>query len=127
MGSWDINPQQVSAVLSETAGHIGEEGSSDGLLGQMSQLENRITEVNAHISSPPIGVALGEFAEHYFGMLGGMLSLTASAVQGTSEATTFYVEGDREMAAEAQSTAGQIPDPDAPPPPPSGPGAGRPV
>lgn len=127
MGSWDINPQQVSAVLSETAGHIGEEGSGGGLMGHMTQLQTKITALNGHINSAPIGVALGEVAEHYFGMLGGMLSLTASAVQGASEATTLYMEGDREMAAEAQSTAGHIPDPDAPPPPPTAPGAGRPV
>ncbi|GHC71039.1 hypothetical protein GCM10007079_03090 [Nocardiopsis terrae] len=120
MGSWDVNPQQVGAVLTETAGHIGEEGGTEGLLGHMNQLETRVTALNNHINSAPIGIALGEFAEHYFGMVGDMLSLTASAVQGTSEATTFYVEGDREMASEAQGTAGTIPDPPPPPTPPPG-------
>jgi hypothetical protein len=120
VGSWDVKPEQVGAVLSETAEHIGEEGGGDGLLNHMNKLETRVTALNNHINSPPIGIALGEFAEHYFAMAGGMLSLTASAVQGTSEATTFYMEGDREMAAESQSTAGTIPDPPPPPPPPPG-------
>ncbi|MBR8744870.1 DUF6507 family protein [Nocardiopsis sp. MG754419] len=128
MSDWSIDPAQVGSVLSETAAHIGEEGGTSGLLGHMSQLETRITSLNSHINSAPIGIAIGEFAEHHFGALGGMLSLTASAVQGASEATTAYVEGDREMAAEAQASAGEIPDPEAPPPPPpAGPGAGRPV
>ncbi|WP_026129233.1 DUF6507 family protein [Nocardiopsis prasina] len=117
MGSWDVDPQQVGVVLTQTSEHIGEEGGTEGLLGHMTQLETRITALNTHINSPPIGIALGEFAEHHFGKLGDMLSLTASALEGTSDATTFYMEGDREMAAEAQSTAGTIPEPTPPPPP----------
>lgn len=127
MSEWEIDPAQVGAVLSETAEHLGEEGGGSGLLGHMSQLETRITALNSHINSTPIGIALGEFAEHNFAMLGDMLSLTASAIQGASEATTAYVEGDQEMAAEAQAQAGQVPDPNAPSGPVGGPGAGHPV
>ncbi|HJE58851.1 MAG TPA: DUF6507 family protein [Nocardiopsis listeri] len=127
MSEWSIDPVQVGSVLSETAEHLGEEGGGSGLLGHMSQLETRITAVNSHINSAPIGIAIGEFAEHNFAMLGDMLSLTASGLQGAGEATTAYVEGDQDMAAEAQAQAGDIPDPNAPSGPVGGPGAGRPV
>ena len=124
MSAWDISPQEVGSVLSATASHIGEEGGSDGLLGEMNRLESDITSVNSHINSTPITIALGEFAEHYFGLMGDMLSLTSNALEQTSEATTAYVEGNNEMALESQRNAGNVPDP---PPPPPLPGGAQPV
>ncbi len=43
VGSWDVDPQQVGAVLTTTADHIGEEGGSEGLLGHMNTIEEAIT------------------------------------------------------------------------------------
>ena len=111
MGSWDINPEQVSLVLTETAGHLGEEGSSDGLLGNMRDISTRVETINEMAESVPIGIALGEFCEHYFGVMGEMVSKTISGLEGASDATTAYVNGDLEMASEAQSAAGKIPPP----------------
>ncbi|HIY41501.1 MAG TPA: hypothetical protein H9836_10270 [Candidatus Nocardiopsis merdipullorum] len=115
MTNWNVQPQEVGNVLSETAAHIGEEGG-DGLLGEMDQLESRITSVNDHINSTPITIAIGEFSEHYFGLIGDMLSLTSNALQETSNAVTHYVNGQEEMALESQENAGVVP----PPPPPPG-------
>lgn len=109
MGSWDINTQQVSQVLTDTTGHLGEEGSSDGLLGNMQEISTTVETINEMAASLPIGIALGEFCEHYFGVMGDMVSKTVSGLEGASEATTAYINGDLEMASEAQSTAGDIP------------------
>ncbi|MCY9787763.1 DUF6507 family protein [Nocardiopsis sp. EMB25] len=114
MSGWNISPQEVGSVLSATAAHLGEEGGSDGLLGQMDRMETDITQASTHINSSPVSFALGEFAEYYFGLMGDMLSLTASALEATSEATTAYVEGNTEMALEAQRNAGEVPEPEPP-------------
>lgn len=115
MTNWNVQPQEVGTVLSETAAYIGEEGGSDGLLGEMSRLESRVTSVNNHINSTPITIAIGEFSEHYFGLMGDMLSLTANAVQETSNAVTQYMNGQEEMALESQEKAGVVPPPPLPP------------
>ncbi|MFV2195946.1 DUF6507 family protein [Nocardiopsis sp. LOL_012] len=93
MPSWDIDPQEVGGVLSSTASHIGEEEGPDGLLGQMRSLEFDTTLTEAHINSTPVTIAL----------------------ECTSEATTHYMDGQYEMAEEAQNNAGTVP---LPPPPP---------
>ncbi|WP_150251773.1 DUF6507 family protein [Nocardiopsis deserti] len=117
MTVWDINPPEIGAVLVTTLSHLGEEGGSEGLFGDMTTIEERVTTLSTHINSAPIGVALGEFAEHYFGLMGDMLSLTGNAVTQTSEATTAYVTGNEEMALEAQRNVGVVPDPPPPPAP----------
>lgn len=116
MTAWDIQPPEVGTVLTNTISHLGEEGGGEGLFGDMDTVESRVTAINDHVNSTPIRIALGEFAEHYFGLMGDMLSLTANAVRQTSEATTAYVEGNEAMALEAQQNAGVIPEP----PPPGG-------
>ncbi|MFI6578828.1 DUF6507 family protein [Nocardiopsis sp. NPDC050513] len=112
MSTWDITPSDVGGVLTAVAGHLGEEGGSDGLVGSMTAIEGRLTAINEKAGSVPVSVALGEFAEHHFGLLSGMASLTVSAVTGTSEATTAYVNGNLEMAAQHQAAAGEVPEPE---------------
>ncbi|NKY98208.1 DUF6507 family protein [Nocardiopsis alborubida] len=114
MSKWNIQPADVGAVLTSVAGHIGEEGGSDGLVGAMTSAESLITEISTEADSAPVSVALGEFAEHNFGLMGDMAGLTVSAVTGASEATTHYFNGNTEMAAEAQANAGVVPEPEPP-------------
>ncbi|WP_174545951.1 DUF6507 family protein [Nocardiopsis dassonvillei] len=114
MSGWNIQPAEVGAVLTSVAGYIGEEGGSDGLVGAMTSAENLITAINEEANSTPVSVALGEFAEHNFGLMGDMAGLTVSAVTGASEATTHYFNGNLDMAAEAQENAGVIPEPEPP-------------
>lgn len=114
MSIWNINPTEVGGVLSSTAGHIGEEGGSDGLVGHMSEIEESVTGLSTAADSTPISIALGEFAGHYFGVMGEMVGLTISAITGASDATTAYVNGNHEMALEAQANAGVIPEPERP-------------
>lgn len=117
MTAWDINPPEIGTVLVNTISHLGEEGGSEGLFGDMTTIEECVTSLSTHINSAPIGIALGEFAEHYFGLMGDMLSLTGNAVTQTSEATTAYVTGNEEMALEAQRNADVVPEPPPPPAP----------
>ncbi|GHC94972.1 hypothetical protein GCM10007079_46060 [Nocardiopsis terrae] len=127
MGSWSVDPGQVGTVLTQVAGYIGEEGGGEGLLGHMDAIQEAITGSESAAHSTPVSIALGEFCGHYFGVMGEMVAKTASGIEGASDATNAYVNGDLEMAAEAQSTAGEVPDPTVPSGPVGGPGAGRPV
>ncbi|MCK9872535.1 DUF6507 family protein [Nocardiopsis dassonvillei] len=79
MSGWNIRPADVGAVLTSVVGHIGEEGGGDGLVGAMASAENLITAVSEEADSTPVSVALGEFAEHDFGLMGDMAGLTVSA------------------------------------------------
>ncbi|WP_159941377.1 MULTISPECIES: DUF6507 family protein [unclassified Nocardiopsis] len=112
MSKWNIQPGEVGAVLTNVAGYIGEEGGSDGLVGAMTSTESLLTAISEEANSAPVSMALGEFATHNFGLMGDMAGLTVSAVTGASEATTAYVNGNLEMAAEAQENAGVIPEPE---------------
>ncbi|OOC56647.1 MULTISPECIES: DUF6507 family protein [Nocardiopsis] len=111
MSKWNIQPSDVGGVLTAVAAHIGEEGGSEGLVGAMTAVEELVTEISTEANSAPVSVALGEFAQHNFDLMGDMASLTVSAVSGASEATTQYVNGNLDMAAEAQENAGVVPEP----------------
>ncbi|WP_433696763.1 DUF6507 family protein [Nocardiopsis sp. CA-288880] len=117
MSQWNIQPAAVGGVLQAVAGHLGEEGSGEGLVGVMENVEEHLVDSGEYAKSGIVGMALGEFAEHYFGIMGDIAGLTMAAVTGASEATTHYMNGNLEMAEEAQANAGVIPPP--PPPPPS--------
>ncbi len=41
-----------------------------------------------------------------------MTALTSSALQGASEATMAYINGDLEMAAQHEAAAGEVPEPE---------------
>ncbi|OLT30769.1 hypothetical protein BJF83_24455 [Nocardiopsis sp. CNR-923] len=110
MPGWNIQVPEVSGVLNQVHDHIGDEDATTGLTGTMTNLAERLEEVSTHAASAPIGIALAEFAEHYFGVLGQTVGLAASAVSGAGEATLFYVQGNDAMAAQSQANAGQIPD-----------------
>ncbi|WP_433698641.1 DUF6507 family protein [Nocardiopsis sp. CA-288880] len=112
MSAWNILPSEVGGVLSTVAGHIGEEGGSEGLVGSMTSTETLLTSISGEANSAPVSMALGEFAEYNFGLMGDMAGVTVSAVTGASEATTHYVNGNLEMAAEAQQNAGVVPEPE---------------
>lgn len=110
MSKWEIRPAEVGGVLTTVVGHLGEEGG-DGMIGHMTDIGEYIDLCHEEANSGPISTALAEVAEYHFGLMGDMAALTASAVQGTYEATMAYIEGDLEMAAQHQAAAGQVPEP----------------
>ncbi|MFD6096008.1 DUF6507 family protein [Nocardiopsis flavescens] len=115
MSQWNIQPAAVGGVLQSVAGHLGEEGSGEGLVGVMESVEEHLMDCGEYAKSGIIGMALGEFAGHYFGIMGDIAGLTMAAVTGASEATTHYMNGNLEMAEESQANAGVIPEPEPPP------------
>ncbi|WP_017616074.1 DUF6507 family protein [Nocardiopsis salina] len=108
MAHYEIDPQQVSTVLSETGELLGDEDGSDGLAGSLTSIESTLLSLEQGTQSTPITIALGEFGGHYLEMVSDMLSLTGSGIQGTHDATTHYISGDEEMARQAQYDAGAI-------------------
>lgn len=115
MSQWNIQPAAVGGVLQAVAGHLGEEGGGEGLVGVMESVEEHVVDSGEYARSGIVSKALGEFAEHYFGIMGGIAGLTMAAVTGASQATTHYMNGDLAMAEEAQANAGVIPEPEPPP------------
>lgn len=111
MSEWSIQPSEVNTVLGNVADHIGNEEGTSGLVGESVSLGEALQEADSAAGSVPISVALGEFAEHYFDIFGDAIGLSASAVSGVAEATGHYVDGDLDMAATAQDSASEIPDP----------------
>src|SRR5690625_5140258 len=82
--------------------------STEGLTLHATSLETALNDANAAAKSWPIGTALSEFSKHCSGEVGDMIGLGASAVKGAGDATRHYANGNLEMAAEAQSNAGDI-------------------
>ncbi|MDE3719944.1 DUF6507 family protein [Nocardiopsis sp. N85] len=115
MSSWDIDPARVGGVLEATLGHLGDEEGTGGLTRELSQLETHLGNAVEECGSGIVSDALGRFAEHYFGVLGDMAGTTLRAVEGAYEATTHYMEGNLEMAAEAQANAAKEPATEATP------------
>ncbi|MES0834650.1 DUF6507 family protein [Nocardiopsis tropica] len=111
MSSWNIQPAEVGGVLTTVAGHLGEEGGGDGLVGHITKVGEYVTLCMEEANSGPVNTALAEVGEYHFGHMGDMVALTVSAVQGAYEATMAYIEGDLEMAAQHQAAAGEIPEP----------------
>lgn len=108
MSAWDIDPAGVKSVVTKVAGHV-----TDGH-GGGDTLEHHVTDLGTHIenaanaaASSPIGTALKEFVEHYSPALKGMATKTGSCIQGAVDATKAYIQGDLEMAAEAEHKAVQ--------------------
>lgn len=110
MSEWSIQPFEVSTVLASVSDHIGNEEGTSGLVGESASLGETLQEAESAAGSVPISLALGEFAEHYFDLLGDAIGLSASAVSGVAEATGHYVNGDLDMAATAQDGASEVPD-----------------
>lgn len=102
MSAWNIRPGEVGTILTTVFSHVGDEEGTSGLTGNMTDLGERLVDADTHAASGPIGRALGEFAEHYFGVLGDTVGLAARAVNGAGEATLHYTYGNLEMAAAAQ-------------------------
>lgn len=111
MSAWNIQVPEVNGVLQNVSGLIGDEEGTTGLSGEYVELGRSLEEVDGAAASIPISIALGEFAAHFLGIVGDMVSLSASATGGAGEATMHYVNGNLEMAEDAQANACMVADP----------------
>lgn len=119
MSGWDIDPVGVQAVLEKTvefakkiepwgkdyAAHLQSSATSAGTLymgtGERPQ-------------AGLVGAALAEFAEKTQTDLATVAARAGASLTGASEATKAYLNGDLEMAAEAQREALKTPKIDMP-------------
>lgn len=123
MGGWDLQPQGIQGVL-KTTGEIA--GHFEGQLKAYSEhLESAATNAGT-ISAEGggggekggggglVALALAQFAEHTATELKFMAARAGKSLTGAVEATTAYLNGDMEMAAEAQRKALAAPKIDMP-------------
>ncbi|MFC4516854.1 DUF6507 family protein [Streptomyces ehimensis] len=119
MTAWDIRPAEVGGVLQRTA--TAAEGLSKAGESVQKTLPSAATAagtisgmVCGPVPSGPVAAALAEFANKWSGDLQYIAKRTAASLNGASEATRHYVEGDLEMAATTQSDALKEPKIDMP-------------
>ncbi|SKA10393.1 hypothetical protein SAMN02745673_02468 [Marinactinospora thermotolerans DSM 45154] len=110
MSGWDIQAPAVGTVMTTVGGYVGGEDGEGGLVAAIDALGTHVEEAGTAADSGPIGTALAEFLEEYGTTLQGMVAKTASAITGCTDATTAYLDGNLEMAAEAQNNAGVVTD-----------------
>ncbi|MBA9006719.1 DUF6507 family protein [Thermomonospora cellulosilytica] len=111
MSAWDISPSEVGAVVTTVGGYVGDGEGGGGLIGHIEDFASHVEEAATAAASMPIGTALQEYVAHTSPGLRGMVSKTASCIRGAVEATRAYVNGDLDMAAEAQRAAVNAPAP----------------
>lgn len=107
MPRYDIDPGGVAAVLGATENVATE--FDQHLSGIGGNLEGAATQS----SSGPVSAAVAGFAEGVAGELGAVFTRIGSCLDGAALATTAYLDGDAQMAANADSAAAAAPDPRA--------------
>lgn len=120
MTRWDISPSGVQGVLGQAA------TAAEGLANTGKALEETVPSAGKSAgtiaegaSGPscvqgPVAAALGEFMAACHKDLMYVAVRTANSLNGAAEATGFYLQGDLEMAAQAQRAALQEPKIDLP-------------
>ena len=115
MGNWDIQPSGVQAVLAQT------ETTAGDFETQFAALDAALRGAATNSSSELVSGAIAGFVNANFADMQFMLTRTGACINGAALATRAYIDGDLEMAANAQASASEAPDPVG-----SMPGAGRP-
>ncbi|WP_026401375.1 DUF6507 family protein [Actinomadura rifamycini] len=108
MTAWDIDPGGVWAALAPIKEHVL---GADGLAGRFTSLAGHIDQADAAADSMPVNSALTAFVATYKPVLTGMAAKATGCVKGATTATRAYVDGDLEMAREAQRNAAKAPAP----------------
>ncbi|WP_017624709.1 DUF6507 family protein [Nocardiopsis chromatogenes] len=104
MSRWNIDVYGVSVVLTNVGDKLGVEGG--GLSSTIDSASDGIETALNNAKSPPVEAALGGFFDHFTGETDAMFIRSMSCIQGASDATLAYNQGQEEMAAQAQQQAG---------------------
>jgi Family of unknown function (DUF6507) len=112
--SWDLKPQGISHVLQttgKTASHLETQAKTFGENLQ-SAASNAGTisaegggEGGEKAQGGLVALALSQYSEHAIEDLKFIAARAGKSLQGAMDATTAYLNGDMEMAAEAQRKA----------------------
>lgn len=107
MDRWDIQPAGVRGVVTRTQGVAAE------FEGQLRTLHSALEGAAGQSSSEIIASAVAEFAKARKADIDFVFARTGAAINAAAQATTEYLNGDLEMAANAQASATAAPDPRA--------------
>ena len=119
MSGWDLKPQGIQGVLKTTgekASHIEKHAKSYGEhLTSAATSAGTISaegggEGGEKAQGGLVALALSQYAEHATTDLKFIAARAGKSLQGAVDATTAYLNGDEEMAAEAQHKALSAPD-----------------
>jgi hypothetical protein len=103
---WDISPPGVQSVVTKVGGHVTDgHGGGETLEHHLKDFGDHLENAGNGAASSPINTALKEFVDHYSPTLKGMATKTGSCIKGAVDATKAYIQGDHEMAVEAQKKA----------------------
>ncbi|MET9252416.1 DUF6507 family protein [Streptomyces sp. NPDC048182] len=120
MTGWDIDAAGVSGVLSKSGtaaqGMSKAGGAMQKDLESASSAAGTLTSQYGPYSSTAglVGSALAQFAQHWSKDLVYIARRTEKSLNGAADATTAYVQGSREQAANAQAEASKEPKIDMP-------------
>ncbi|MFY1705773.1 DUF6507 family protein [Micromonospora sp. WMMA1923] len=107
MSAWDISPDGVRGVLNRT------QTAAAPFEGQMKSLNSALEGSAVQSSSEIVGKALQGFVTSIRPDLEFVFTRTGACVNAAAQATNAYVQGDLDMAANAQRSATAAPDPSA--------------
>lgn len=107
MTRWDIDPVGVRTVLQ------GTETVAKEFEGQMTTLNTGMEGAATQSSSEIVASALAGYAESATADITFVFTRTGACMGGAAQATNAYLDGDLEMAANAQASAAAAPDPTA--------------
>jgi hypothetical protein len=105
MSKWDIDPAGVRSVL------ISTENVAKEFDGQATALNAGLEGAATESSSDIVASALSGFAESAGLSLNFVFTRTGACLGGAAQATNCYLDGDLQMAANAQASADAAPNP----------------
>lgn len=108
MAAWDIDPGGVAGVIAATQG-IAREFET-----QAATLSAAIDGAGGECGSGLVAGALSELAAAQSVQVEGVYARTGACLTGAVNATNAYIDGDLQMAANAQAAATAAPVPDMP-------------
>ncbi|MEV0601245.1 DUF6507 family protein [Streptomyces sp. NPDC050315] len=119
MAGWDLQPQGISGVLKTTGEFAGKiEGHAKAYGDHLQSAASSAGTITAEgggqggekAAGGLVALALSQFAEHTTSDLKFIAARAGKSLTGAVEATTAYLNGDLDMAAEAQRKALGVPD-----------------
>ncbi|KUO13880.1 DUF6507 family protein [Streptomyces sp. SS7] len=123
MPGWDLQPQGISGVVKttgETASHLQKHATAFG-----EHLTSAASSAGTISADAPaaggeqaqgglVALALSQYAERASKDLSFVAARAGKSLQGVVDATTAYLNGDEQMALEAQRNTLKAPKPDMP-------------
>jgi phage-related protein len=99
MSRWDIDPHGVNSVVNKT-GQVAR-----GFEGAVKSYATGLQDGANNSGSQIVAEAIKGFAEHHEKTFDSILNRVVNVLTGAANATKAYLEGDLQMAQEAQRNA----------------------